>query len=207
MAEILNGRDELYMYNSTLQQERLLHFHGKAKLGVRLLVHWYAFLFFEDWRHDLWTKRFIRDQVRYTDDIQCAAARIVAAVRDRARSASNSHGHFDAFHVRRGEFQYKRTRVSAEEMHEICKDQLPDGTLVYMATDERNKDFFRDLANNYELVFLDDFSDLLSGVNSNKYGMIDQVDASRSRTFFGYWFSTYVHTSIATYLFYARLLF
>lgn len=35
------------------------------------------FLFFADWRHDLWTKRFVRDHLRYVDEIQCAAARVV----------------------------------------------------------------------------------------------------------------------------------
>jgi hypothetical protein len=37
-------------------------------------VHFYAFLFFEDWHTDLWVKRFVRDHLRYLDEIQCAAA-------------------------------------------------------------------------------------------------------------------------------------
>ena len=59
----------------------------------------------KDWRHDLWSKRFVRDHLRYSDEIQCAAARIVAAVRDRARRRaaiphSNPEGLFDSFHIR-----------------------------------------------------------------------------------------------------------
>ena len=97
-----NNKDRKYLciYNQTLQQEPLIHFHGKKSLGGRLLVHFYAFLFFEDWRQDLWTKRFVRDHIRYVDEIQCAAARVVDAVRRRARKRDprNKEGHYDAFH-------------------------------------------------------------------------------------------------------------
>lgn len=185
LGEVLNGRTELCIYNQT--NEHVLHMHGKN--ASRLLTHFYAFLFFEDWKQDLWTKRFIRDQLRYRDEIQCAAARIVAELRDR-------YGVFDAFHVRRGEFQYKRTRVSAQEMYDIAKDQIPENATVYIATDERNHRFFDDLGKHYRLLFLDDFRHLLTGVNTNFYGLIDQLVASRSRTFFGCWFSTYVEATM-----------
>jgi hypothetical protein len=39
---------------------------------------------------------------------------------------------------------------------------------------------------------MDDFKPLLKGVNTNYYGMIDQLVASRGRKFFGCWHSTYV---------------
>jgi hypothetical protein len=38
---------------------------------------------------------------------------------------------------------------------------------------------------------LDDFPDLLEGVNTNYFGMVDQLIASRGRIFFGCWFSTF----------------
>jgi hypothetical protein len=194
MAEVMNGRTALCMYNNTMVHEQFLHFHGKVKWKGRLLVHFYSFLFFEDWRQDLWTKRFIRDNLRYKDEIQCAAARVVLAIRERARSRdpNNVEGQYDAFHVRRGEFQYKKTRVSAKEIYETASDIIPDGTTVYIASDERNKDFFRDMAEHYDLIYLDDFQHLFDGINTNYYGMIDQLVAARSRNFFGCWFSTYV---------------
>lgn len=73
MAEFAAQRTELCVYNTELQNARILHFHGKRKLGARLLVHFYAFLFFQDYETDLWMKRFIRDHVRYIDEIQCGA--------------------------------------------------------------------------------------------------------------------------------------
>jgi hypothetical protein len=101
--------------------------------GVRLLVPFYGFLFFQNWKQDTWTKRFIRDHVVYVDEIQCAAARIVKAIRQHARERDpfNINGEFDAFHVRRGEFQYKRTRVDAAEIYELSRQEIKDGTTVY----------------------------------------------------------------------------
>jgi hypothetical protein len=193
LGEVLNKRTQLCVYNDQNHtKERVLHLHGTQKAGTRLLTHFYAFLFFEDWRHDLWTKRFIRDQLHYRDEIQCAAARIVAAIRYGGSSSNNGSLQYDAFHVRRGEFQYKGTRVTAQQMYEIARDQIPDNATVYIATDERDRHFFDDLAAHYHLLFLDDFRHLLQDVNTNFYGLIDQLVASRSRTFFGCWFSTYV---------------
>jgi hypothetical protein len=187
------GRTALCVYNTTLQQEHILHFHGKPRLGGRLLTHFYTFLIFERWAQDLWTKRFVRDHLRYKNEIQCAAARIVKAVRTRARQRNpdDMHYSFDAFHIRRGEFQYVKTRVSTQEMYEISKEEIPDGTTVYIATDEQNKTFFEDMAVHYDLVYLDDYLHLIPGINSNFFGMIDQLVASRARVFFGCWFSTF----------------
>ena len=137
-------------------------------------------------------KRFIRDHVRYVDEIQCAAARVVAAVRKRSKARGNHQGDFDSFHIRRGDFQYKPTRVSAEEILAISKRKLRFNETVYIATDERDKSFFTPLQQYYDVVFLDDFiSDLGPSVNTNYYGMIDQLVASRGRYFFGCWFSTF----------------
>ena len=43
----------------------------------------------------------------------------------------------------------------------------------------------------YNIYFLDDFKDALKGVNSNYFGMIDQLVAAKGRIFFGTWFSTF----------------
>lgn len=197
------ARPNLCLYNRDLQAKDVLHFAtGRNMTSGRLLVHSYAFLFFEDWKQDLWMKRFVRDQVRYNDQIQCAAARIVQAIRRYVVSKqqnkknevapTSTNAPFDAFHVRRGDFQYKRTRVEADIMYDMCKDEIPEGEVVYMATDEvRNKSFFNPLAQHYDLLFLDNFTHLIRDMNPNYYGMIDQLVASRSRTFFGCWFSTF----------------
>lgn len=150
--------------------------------------------------------------MRYIDEIQCAAARIVAAMRDHVRSKSGGDpsGAFDTFHVRRGDFQYKRTRIDANEIYINVADVLPNGTSLYIATDERDKSFFDPLRQHYDVKTMDDFKEVrvlqsegpvitcdsslleqqLEGVNTNYYGMIDQLVASRGRIFFGCFHST-----------------
>lgn len=264
MQESLVGRRELCLYDEEMQAAPVIHFMCNHKMNVRMLVHFYAFLFFEDWREDLWMKRyvschcfsahsgiyiffrrrvmlltchasrpvmlahshtlcvlllvaflctfvhlfihrhlcrrtthysFMRDHMRYVDELQCAAARIVSAIREHARSknpSGNPSGNFDTFHIRRGDFQYKNTRISADKIYENVKDILVEGATVYIATDEKSKSFFEPLKQHYDVLFMDDFMPQLKGVNKNQFGMIDQLVASRGRLFFGCWHSTYV---------------
>jgi GDP-fucose protein O-fucosyltransferase len=175
-----------------MQSQLVVHFMCYHKMRIRYLVHFYAFLFFEDWREDLWMKRFMRDHMRYIDEIQCAAARIVAALRKRAKDRGWQDGRFDTFHIRRGDFQFKDTRIGAEEILQNSKDVLTVNKTLFIATDERDKAFFRPIKEaGYDILFLDDFKDLLKGVNTNYYGMIDQLVASRGDVFLGCWHSTF----------------
>jgi hypothetical protein len=196
MKENWAGRKDLCIYGEDLQAQPLVHFPaGKHKdFEARLLVHFYAFLFFQDWKEDLWMKRFVRDHVRYIDEIQCAAARMVHGIRERARKRhpdTNPDGDFDTFHVRRGDFQFTVTRATAEEILEMARKKLTENSTVYIATDERDRSFFQPLKDHYDVVFLEDFDHELQNVNTNYYGMIDQLVASRGRIFYGCWFSTF----------------
>ncbi|KAL9186084.1 hypothetical protein ACHAXT_005322 [Thalassiosira profunda] len=184
MREMLADRDELCIYDEQLQLAPVLYF--PAEKGTRLLTHFYAFIFFANWKADLWSKRFVRDHLRYIDEIMCAAARVVEAVRKR----SKKDGLFDSMHVRRGDFQYKKTRLEAKELIARSKEELEEGGLLYIATDERDKSFFAPFKEHYEVVFLDDFEVLLKGINTNYYGMLDQLVASKGRVFYGTWWST-----------------
>jgi GDP-fucose protein O-fucosyltransferase len=118
----------------------------------------------------------------------------VAAVRDHARKKdpeNNPEGVFDAFHIRRGDFQYKATRVDAKEILKMAQKKIPEGATVFIATDERDKSFFQPMRDHYDVLFLDDVHDeALIGINTNFYGMIDQLVTTRSRIFYGCWFST-----------------
>mmetsp|Transcript_14561 Transcript_14561/g.40453 ORF Transcript_14561/g.40453 Transcript_14561/m.40453 type:complete len:598 (+) Transcript_14561:130-1923(+) len=192
LREFLSERSSLCIYDKTYQEASIIHFHGKSGVeggGGRLLVHFYAFLFFQDWHTDLWMKRFVRDHVRYIDNIQCVAARIVHKLRTEYKEPT-----FDSFHIRRNEFQYKQTRVDADVIVAQAKDQIPAGRTVYVGTDEKNKQFFRPFKDEagWNVLFLDDFKDIIGdNINPNYYGMIDQLVVSRGETFFGCWFSTF----------------
>ena len=98
MREMLADRDNLCMYDTKLQEAPVLTF--PAKKGSRLLTHFYAFVFFADWKADLWSKRFVRDYLRYIDQIMCAAtARVVEVVRN--KRSKDADGLFDSMHVRK----------------------------------------------------------------------------------------------------------
>jgi hypothetical protein len=121
-------------------------------------------------------KRFIRDHVHYIDEVQCAAARVVRAIREHARKrdpVNNANGIFDSFHIRRGDFQFKTTRVEAKDIYKVAKDVLTPNSTIYIATDERNKHFFKDLDVHYDLLFMDNFKKELGGINTNYYGMLE----------------------------------
>lgn len=192
LEDTLAGRNNLCVYDEDNQNEQVVHFQMNHKEHLRLLVHFYGFLFFEDWREDLWMKRFVRDHLHYTDEIQCAAGRIVEKVRMHvAKRTNGTSTDFDTFHVRRGDFQFKTTRIEIDEIIENTKEYLTPGSTIFIATDERKKDFFEPMKKTYDILFLDDFKKELKGVNTNYYGMIDQLVASRGRLFFGCWFSTF----------------
>ena len=198
LREILAGRKKLCIYNESLQKETLLHFKMEYEMdstesSTRMLTHFYAFIFFQDWKQDLFYKRFVRDHIRYIDDIMCAAARIVEAVRERSRNynRANSKGLYDSWHVRRGDFQYTHVKVDVDELYKESEEQLRDGSKsLYIATDERDKSFFEPLRQKYDVMFMDDFMHLIEGVNPNYHGMLDQLVASRGQIFFGTYYST-----------------
>ena len=192
LREMLANRKGLCIYNETLQQAKVIHLKGDQLSGHRVLVHFYAFLFFEDWRQDLFTKRFVRDHLRYNDLIQCAAARVVQAVREAARQRGSKDGTFDSLHVRRGDFQFKEMIFPVEELYEKnLKSFIREKRTLFVATDEGNTSYFDILHDHYHVYFLRDFEHLLADVNRNFFGMIDQLVASRGETFVGTYFSTF----------------
>ena len=69
---------------------------------------WVAFVFFADTTMQSYYRRFVRDFMRYKDEIQCYGAELVAAVRaDARRLAPESNGEYYALHIRRGDLQFK----------------------------------------------------------------------------------------------------
>jgi GDP-fucose protein O-fucosyltransferase len=191
LREMLAHRKKMCIYDDYLQQKKVMHFMGDNDSGARLLVHFYAFMFFEDWKQDLWTKRYVRDHLRYIDEIQCAAAKIVQEVRKKARENGDLDGNYDSMHIRRGDFQYKQTRIEAEEILENIKDVIPANATLFIATDEKQISFFQPLMDRYKVYFLKDFLHLVPDLNKNYFGMLDQRIASRGRTFAGAYYSTF----------------
>ena len=144
------GKRSPVYYDRQLQKAKLLYFRPGS--SARLLQHHYAFTFFADRKMQSFYKRFIRDYMRYQDVIQCAGHEIVAAIRaDAAAHHQNSHGAaagnhsgagshapYYALHVRRGDFQFKEVKISAEEIVKNLgvNEIIPRGAIVYVSTDD-----------------------------------------------------------------------
>ena len=200
------GRSAICLYDAALQNIPRLHLPSREAAN-RPMLPFYGMVFFEDWRQDLWIKRFFRDNVRYSDPLQCYAAKVVQEVRKRARAfdpIGNPLGVFDSLHIRRGNdfrgmFRQGIAKVdtTAEEIYTESRRILKENTTVYIATDETNLTFFEPLRKHYHLIFLNDCLDLLNAnipvgrVDQMHYGLIDQLVASRGRYFLGAWFSTF----------------
>ena len=60
-----------------------------------------------------------------------------------------------------------------------------------MTEGEQDKNFFKPLADHYDVVFFDDCKHLFQDLNQNYYSMLNQLIASRGRISFGCWFSTF----------------
>ena len=142
---------------------------------------------------DLFFKRFVRDHLRYADEVHCAAARIVNKLRQLAIQNGHANGEFDTFHVRRNDIGFinEHLQVSADEIYENSCSVLREGAIVYVATDETNTSYFEPLKKHYQLFFLKDFEGLIKQISPQKYGMLEQLVATRGRTFVGVFGSTF----------------
>ncbi|CAB1100152.1 unnamed protein product [Ectocarpus sp. CCAP 1310/34] len=98
---------------------------------------------------------------------------------------------FSTFHIRRGDFQYARMKPPAETIAAATKDLIQPGEVLFIATDERKKEFFDVFTYEHRVFYLDDFQDVLDGIDPSYYLMIDTIVASQGRTFIGTWRSTF----------------
>ena len=173
----------LCTYDST---PKLLH------LSSRILSPHYSFFVFEDEYQDLFAKRLVRNFLRYNDDIICAAARVVEAIRSFA-SDNGVPTDFYSMHIRRGDFssQYPEGSVPAADLVEQSSTVIPDKALVYIATDEKDKSYFKPFQERYTVVYLDNFLSHIEGIDDVYFGMIEQLVASKGKVFFGTWPSTF----------------
>jgi hypothetical protein len=108
------------------------------------LVYIVAFAFFADPRMQSFYKRFIRDYMRYKDYIQCIGHDMVKVVRaDALKHNPAGNGEYYAMHIRRGDFQFKDVKISAQDIVRNLnftgrdgKQLIPPGSFVYISTDD-----------------------------------------------------------------------
>ena len=187
---------EVTYFNKELQEKPLIHLQSR-KIH-RLLSHFYGFILFTDPAVGNYYKRFVRDHLHYHDQINCAAGKIVNALQEMGKKKgfpvdASGGGGFSSMHIRRGDLQYKKVKIPADEWYDNLREIWLDGEILYIATDERDKSFFDPIAEHHTVKFLDDFKEIaeLDKLDTNYMGMIDTIVASRGRTFSGTWFSTF----------------
>lgn len=180
---------KLCFYDENLSSQKYLYYQigtegpMSMKFTARLMIWFYQFIFMEDWHRDLEMKRWIRDSVRYSDELQCIAAQIVNQLPQK----------FHSLHVRRSsafEHQFGK-QPSAQRIYLTIKGLVEEGSSLYIATDEPNQEFFRPLMEHYRVFFIGNFVGAVSNLPSKYYGMIDQLVAAQGDLFFGSWSSTF----------------
>lgn len=104
---------------------------------------------------------------------------------------------YHAIHVRRGDFQYSHTQLSAEQIHNNIKHLLDTTVtrILYISTDEKNTSFFDPFREHFKIRFLSDYihpgNIAFSNLNQNHIGMVEQIICANAHTFVGTPLSTF----------------
>ena len=76
--------------------------------------------------------------------------------------------------------QYKHVIISIDQIYLSTKDMLKPNSTVFIATNDKNKTpYFEVLRQHCDICLLDDFADKIKSLNSNYFGIIDQIIASK----------------------------
>ena len=148
-----------------------------------MLEHFYSFVFFAEAGVEAECKRLIKSHVRFRAPIMSAAAGI-----------AESLGNYCALHVRRNDFfkLYPEQDVPAHRLLGNVMMRIPTGARLYIATDETDRSFFDDLANHYDLCFLDDFKNVWNGdLPAGARACVEQMICALATTFVGTRLSTF----------------
>jgi len=131
------GKREPAFYNTTMHDAALLHFRtGANHKETRLLAQFYSFIHFTNPRVGNFYKRLIRNRCRYSDEIFCSSGKIIQALSGGNVDANSNHtlSSYSAMHIRRGDFQWKKMRITADEWFENTKELFYPGETIYIAT-------------------------------------------------------------------------
>lgn len=172
-----------------------VHATTNASQGYRMFTHWYTFLLFDDGVTDLYYKRFVRDRLKYKDDVFCTAGKIVDALTQKAL-ALTGRGTYQAAHIRRGELQFLSVRISPEALRDaLLSFGYAREEALFILTDEKDTSWFAPLEATFaKIYYLHDFADELTDLTDpNAFGMVEQIIASATpcRLFTGTFFSTF----------------
>jgi hypothetical protein len=111
-------------------------------------------------------------------------------------------GRYAAIHIRRGDFQYKETRLEADAIMSNISPLINKAnesyafTSLYISSDEKNMDFFKPFFDRFgrqNVKFLSDYAHILKDDNVEEgfHGMIEQIVCVGAELFIGTELSTF----------------
>ncbi len=125
-------------------------------------------------------KKYVARHIHYRADIFELAWEFILQLGDED---------YYAIHIRRNDFQYKQVRISCEDLVKNIDTRIPSGSKLYIATDHKDKDFFKPLENRYAVYYYDDLSSNRA-VDFNLIPIIEQLICTRAILFIGQDYST-----------------
>jgi hypothetical protein len=183
-----SNRKIILEIEENVRNAEIVHFMVDKETGShRLFGNFYTFMYFSD---PLWLKyiaSFMRNNLHFNDHVIETAAKIVAEIINYKEDSSPYY----AIHVRRGDFQYKQTRIPPSEILKNVGPLINRRTKIYLSTDEKNRTLFSDFNKRYKIFFLSDFEHHLSGVERKFYGLIEQCICAAAERFIGTELSTF----------------
>ena len=133
-----------------------------------------------------YSRRLLKHHLRYRNEIFTWAKRIC-----------NWHqlDNFNAIHIRRNDFQYKQTRLDVHRIYQNIKSLIDMKMPLYIATDETDADFFKQLKDHFNVPFIYTIGDWLTRAGTDLpyvwEGPIEQVICARANRFIGTDLSTF----------------
>jgi len=135
-------------------------------------------------------RRLLKNNVRYRTEMFQIANQLIAAI---------GFQQFNAMHVRRNDFQYKQTRLNAEEILQNVSPLFDSSLPLYIATDETSKEFNQVFSQGRKVFLWQDVCDAANldiEIPIAWVGTIEQLICVAAKEFAGTdlsTFSTYIH--------------
>lgn len=157
-----------------------------------LFGHFYTYFYLRDRNLDLYLKKMIREHVHYKEEIYLVADNIM----NQMFKEYNTREYY-SIHLRRGDFfrQYKSQMISGERLYNNIYNLIPEGSLIYISTDESNNDEFKKnylsiLEKRYKVSYFRKYK-VDFNYPDNWDGPIEQIICSRAIKFVGTKLSTF----------------
>ncbi|MDA1316212.1 MAG: O-fucosyltransferase family protein [Acidobacteria bacterium] len=145
-----------------------------------------AFFLFADPLDERRSRSLIRDAIRYRPEIMRLAE---AALQSPALAGLS----FGAMHIRRGDFQYDKTQISAESIVAHMANLFSPGQTIYVATDEQDLEFLQPVRERYDIVTLGQLDpEVVSAIPHHWSGIVETlICAAAPERFVGTRLSTF----------------